>query len=71
MRNRTRPREVVLPRTKLFTDDAGWVIVLECFCGAAVQYPGHVNDAELSRCETCGTQWRVIDSNDLVRILGG
>ena len=71
MRQRRKQREVVLPRTKLFADADGWVVALECFCGHAVQYPGHADDAELSRCEVCGTLWRCLEPADLVRILGG
>lgn len=71
MRARNHPREVVLPRVKLFTEPDGYVIALECFCGGAVQYPGHPETLELSRCERCGQPWRCLEPADLLRLLGG
>ena len=48
----------VLPQVKLWGDDDGWIIVLECDCGAAVEYPGHPDDRRSVECE-CGSVWTV------------
>lgn len=53
--------EATLPRTKLWADEGGngWVIVLECVCGTAVEYPGHPDERTSFTCEACGKIWTV------------
>lgn len=50
-----------VPATKLWreSDDDPGIIVLECTCGAAVDYPGHPDDRREVACKTCGTVWRL------------
>lgn len=45
----------VVPRTKLWDN----LIVLECDCGAAVDYPGHPDERTEVQCDGCGTVWKV------------
>jgi hypothetical protein len=47
-----------IPRTKLWREYDGFVIVLECTCGAAIEYPGHPDERESVECE-CGAIWTV------------
>lgn len=49
-----------VPRTKLWREDDGFVIVLECQCGAAVPYPGHPDERETVTCDGCGQEWQVV-----------
>lgn len=47
-----------VPRTKLWGDnEQGYIIVLECDCGLAVDYPGHPDDRTSVECEGCGKLW--------------
>lgn len=71
MRARQQPREVVLPRVKLFTEDDGYMIALECFCGGAVQYPGHPDSHKVTSCVRCGQRWRCLEPRDLLSMIGG
>lgn len=48
-----------VPRTRLWREGDGFVIVLECVCGEAVGYPGHPDDREESTCE-CGRTYRAV-----------
>ena len=49
-----------VPRTKLWgSADAGYLIVLECECGAAVDYPGHPDERDEVICENCHAVWKV------------
>ncbi len=44
-----RDADTEVPRTKLWDG----VIVLECVCGGAVDYPGHPDERETVMCESC------------------
>jgi hypothetical protein len=49
-----------VPKTKLWGDpDEGYIIVLECECGSAVEYPGHPDARETVACESCHAEWTV------------
>ncbi len=62
---RTKPSERVefVPRTKLWRkpewEPGSFVIVLECNCGTAVDYPGHPDEATSVLCPACGKRWAV------------
>jgi len=53
-----------VPRTKLWGDrEAGYIIVLECECGTAVDYPGHPDERVAVTCPGCGRVW-ALESHD-------
>jgi hypothetical protein len=51
--------EHTLPRTKLWAVEGGFIIVLECDCGRAVDYPGHPEERDPVLCPGCGIEWTV------------
>lgn len=55
MRETDHPIPHSVPRTKLWDR----VIVLECLCGHAVDYPGHPDEHETAECESCGRKYTV------------
>lgn len=49
--------DIRLPKTKLWDG----VVVLECVCGLAVDYPGHPDEVETSTCASCGTTYGLVE----------
>jgi len=55
---------IYVPRTKLWgTAEEGYVIVLECECGAAVDYPGHPDDRTAVQCPECLRVWALVSDD--------
>lgn len=51
--------EKIVPATKMWETEHGPIIVLECTCGLAVDYPGHPDARHAVTCEHCGTIWKL------------
>jgi hypothetical protein len=74
MASRVIPVQQV-PRTKLWRhpdadadsrDVGSYVIVLECECGAAIEYPGHPDAVVTVGCGGCGKRWTIATDLALV-----